>query len=154
MKTPIYDFVKEYSGGGVARFHMPGHKGRGALGCERYDITEIGGADVLYHADGIIAESEESASALFGTDKAGFPQQVQMMADGRLGDGELLGNLSGPLPLILGWGRRDINALMYTLGKLIKLQGSVIKGGGQTETVIYQIFFSCPVTAIHTSNLR
>ena len=46
---------------------MPGHKGRGALGCEEYDITEIGGADVLYHADGIIAESENNASEFFGT---------------------------------------------------------------------------------------
>ena len=67
MKTPIYDFVKNYSNSTVARFHMPGHKGRGALGCETYDITEIGGADVLYHADGIIAESENNASELFGT---------------------------------------------------------------------------------------
>ena len=67
MKTPIYDFVKNYSQSEAIRFHMPGHKGRGALGCEKYDITEIGGADVLYHADGIIAESEDNASRLFGT---------------------------------------------------------------------------------------
>ena len=67
MKTPIYDFVKNYSDSTVARFHMPCHKGRGALGCEKYDITEIGGADVLYHADGIIAGSENNASRLFGT---------------------------------------------------------------------------------------
>lgn len=80
MKTPIYDFVKEYSGGGVARFHMPGHKGRGALGCERYDITEIGGADVLYHADGIIAESEESASALFGTEHSFYSTEGSTLA--------------------------------------------------------------------------
>lgn len=67
MKTPIYDFVKEYAQSGTTRFHMPGHKGRGVLGCEKYDITEIGGADVLYHADGIIADSENNASALFKT---------------------------------------------------------------------------------------
>ncbi|MBR2459684.1 MAG: aminotransferase class V-fold PLP-dependent enzyme [Clostridia bacterium] len=47
---------------------MPGHKGRTSLlGCEPLDITEIPGADVLYSADGIIAESENNASALFGT---------------------------------------------------------------------------------------
>jgi len=46
---------------------MPGHKGRELLGCERYDITEIDGADVLYSADGIIEESENNASSLFGT---------------------------------------------------------------------------------------
>ena len=67
MKTPIFDFVKRYRETEVSRFHMPGHKGNGFLGCESMDITEITGADVLYHADGIIAESEENATALFGT---------------------------------------------------------------------------------------
>lgn len=51
----------------MARFHMPGHKGAGFLGCEGFDITEVSGADELYEADGIIAESEENAAALFGT---------------------------------------------------------------------------------------
>ena len=45
---------------------MPGHKGVGPLGCEQLDITEISGADSLYEADGIIAQSERNASALFG----------------------------------------------------------------------------------------
>ncbi len=45
---------------------MPGHKGVPYLGCERLDITEIVGADSLYEADGIIAESEKNASKLFG----------------------------------------------------------------------------------------
>ena len=67
MNTPIYDFVRKYADAGVSRFHMPGHKGRGALGVEAYDITEIKGADTLYSADGIIAESEENATRLFDT---------------------------------------------------------------------------------------
>ncbi len=67
MKTPIVDFVRGYMESGVARFHMPGHKGKVFLGPEPYDITEIGGADVLYSAEGIIAESEDNATALFGT---------------------------------------------------------------------------------------
>lgn len=46
---------------------MPGHKGMGALGVEKYDITEISGADVLYSADGIIAESENNLTSLYGT---------------------------------------------------------------------------------------
>ena len=46
---------------------MPGHKGRGPLGCEAWDLTEISGADSLYEAAGIIAESEENAAALFGS---------------------------------------------------------------------------------------
>lgn len=46
--------------------HMPGHKGIGPLGFEHLDLTEMEGADDLYHPDGIIAESESNASALFG----------------------------------------------------------------------------------------
>ncbi len=50
---------------------MPGHKGRTVIGPEALDITEISGADVLYGKDpsGIIAESEQNASAIFGTAK-------------------------------------------------------------------------------------
>ena len=66
MNTPIYDFVTRYNSLRPARFHMPGHKGRGPLGCEELDITEIPGADSLYEADGVIARSEANASALFG----------------------------------------------------------------------------------------
>ena len=67
MNTPIIDFVKEYEQKNMARFHMPGHKGKSFLGVEMYDITEIDGADVLGSADGIIAESENNASLLFDT---------------------------------------------------------------------------------------
>ncbi|MBQ8388650.1 MAG: amino acid decarboxylase [Clostridia bacterium] len=67
MNTPIYDFVQNYINSDAARFHMPGHKGRAFLGCEERDITEIGGADVLYAPDGIIAESENNATSLFGS---------------------------------------------------------------------------------------
>lgn len=67
MITPIFDFVKQYSESKTARFHMPGHKGVGLLGVEKYDITEIFGADVLYSADGIINESENNLSSLYGT---------------------------------------------------------------------------------------
>lgn len=45
---------------------MPGHKGRAFIGAEHLDITEIAGADSLYEASGIIAESEKNASELFG----------------------------------------------------------------------------------------
>lgn len=69
MKTPICDFIKAYAENENVRFHMPGHKGKSFLGCEKYDITEIGGADVLYMPDGIIKESMENASSLFGTEK-------------------------------------------------------------------------------------
>ena len=66
MDTPICDFVREYNRRNTLRLHMPGHKGVSYLGMEHLDITEIQGADSLYEADGIIARSEENASALFG----------------------------------------------------------------------------------------
>ena len=66
MESPIADFLRAYAASHTARFHMPGHKGRGPLGCEALDITEIQGADSLYEADGIIAQSERNAAALFG----------------------------------------------------------------------------------------
>ena len=69
MQTPIADFVKEYTNKKSSRFHMPGHKGQAFLGCEAFDITEIAGADALYEAQGIIAESEYNATELFGTAK-------------------------------------------------------------------------------------
>lgn len=69
MKTPICDFVNEYSKKGKLRLHMPGHKGNAVLGVENLDITEIDGADVLYNAKGIIKQSEENAALLFGTRK-------------------------------------------------------------------------------------
>jgi arginine/lysine/ornithine decarboxylase len=46
---------------------MPGHKGRPLLGWEPWDLTEVEGADVLYSPEGILAESEANATALFGS---------------------------------------------------------------------------------------
>ena len=69
MRTPICDFVERYAAKGDLRLHMPGHKGISFLGIEGRDITEVEGADVLYSADGIIAESEKNASMLFGSAK-------------------------------------------------------------------------------------
>ena len=66
MNTPICDFVRAYAETGPVRMHMPGHKGVALLGPERLDLTEIGGADVLYGSRGIIRESEENAARLFG----------------------------------------------------------------------------------------
>lgn len=69
MNTPVADFVQRYAKAGTARLHMPGHKGRYFLGCEPWDITEIHGADALYEAEGILAESEQNAAALFGSQR-------------------------------------------------------------------------------------
>lgn len=66
MNTPIYDFAKKYAESEPSRMHMPAHKGQLFLGCEPFDITEIGGADELFSPEGIIAESEKNASEIFG----------------------------------------------------------------------------------------
>lgn len=64
MNTPICSFLAKYASDNILRLHMPGHKGIGDF--EQYDLTEVKGADSLYEANGIIKESEENASALFG----------------------------------------------------------------------------------------
>ncbi len=65
MDTPVYDFIENYINNGFVRLHVPGHKGRE----NPYDITEIKGADVLYHEDGILGRSQHNASVVFGTAK-------------------------------------------------------------------------------------
>ena len=66
MKTPICDFVKKYVKDKPCRLHVPGHKGKGFLGVEKFDITEIDGADDLQSPESIIAQSQDNASKLFG----------------------------------------------------------------------------------------
>lgn len=63
MNTPIHDFLKQYSTNETLRLHMPGHKGT----YNSHDITEIKGADSLFEANGIIAESEKNTSKIYGT---------------------------------------------------------------------------------------
>lgn len=71
MNTPIYTFLQNYAKGNPLRMHMPGHKGRSPVpelaGAYAYDLTEISGADSLFEAEGIIAESEKKAAELFGS---------------------------------------------------------------------------------------
>ena len=66
-ETPICDFVNDYVQKNALRLHMPGHKGKSFLGCEIGDITEFDGADSLYEASSIIAQSEQNAGNLFGS---------------------------------------------------------------------------------------
>ena len=68
MRTPICDFAHQYAERDTMRLHMPGHKGVSFLGVEKWDLTEINGADNLYDPRGIILESEQYAGSLFGCD--------------------------------------------------------------------------------------
>lgn len=67
MDTPVFDFARRYAKSGTTRAHMPGHKGVGPLGIEPLDLTEFSGADSLYEDDGILLQSEQNASQLFGS---------------------------------------------------------------------------------------
>lgn len=103
MKTPLADFCRDYAQSNTTRLHMPGHKGEGPLGVESLDLTEIKGADSLYEAEGIIAESEANASQLFGSRKTfysagGSSQSIKAMC--LLGCQQWLQNHEGT-PLIL-----------------------------------------------------
>ena len=80
MKTPICDFVEAYVSRHATRLHMPGHKGVALQGLEDRDITEIEGADVLYQAKGIILESEQNASLLFGSAKTIYSTEGSSLA--------------------------------------------------------------------------
>ena len=80
ITAPICEFVRRYRYSGALRMHMPGHKGTALLGPEPLDLTEIEDADVLYHAEGIIRESEANAAALFGTKRRSIPPRARPCA--------------------------------------------------------------------------
>lgn len=116
MQTPILDFLWLYSENEIARFHMPGHKGKDQLGMEKWDITEIIGADSLYEASGIIAKSEANATALFGSQASfysteGSSQCIRAMLQ------LLLTNRGGRAPVILA-GRNAHKAFVYAAALL------------------------------------
>ena len=66
MNTPIFDFVRSYAEKNTARFHMPGHKGKGFIGCEQFAITAIKGDDELSSAKAIIPEREQNTRSTSG----------------------------------------------------------------------------------------
>lgn len=80
IKTPIIDFLKGHRRKKPVSFHMPGHKGMKIF--EKYgygdffqqmadfDITEIDGADNLFHIEGIIGELMENYRALYEAKKS------------------------------------------------------------------------------------
>ena len=116
MKTPIFNFVQKYGDSDYSRFHMPGHKGMEYTGCERYDITEIDGADVLYMANGIIKESEDNASSLFCTAKTFYSTEGSSHAI-RAMLGAVATQKQGARPLILA-ARNVHKAFIYACAVL------------------------------------
>lgn len=78
MNTPVWDYIERYVNQNPVRLHMPGHKGQGIL--EQYDLTEVQGADVLYHATGILKESMENASGIFDSGKTVYSAEGASLA--------------------------------------------------------------------------
>lgn len=73
MSGLLYEAVGAYLKKDAARFHMPGHKGRGVgplAGVLPWDITEVDGADSLFHADGPIRALEEQFAAVYGAKRS------------------------------------------------------------------------------------
>lgn len=59
-ETPLFDALKDYARRRPARFHMPGHKGKGPAGLDvfKLDVTELPGTGDLYAGDDVIARAE------------------------------------------------------------------------------------------------
>ncbi|HWR22196.1 MAG TPA: aminotransferase class I/II-fold pyridoxal phosphate-dependent enzyme [Feifaniaceae bacterium] len=65
------DALGAYAQRQVARFHMPGHKGRGMAGfmrpeLARWDITELSFSDDLHSPSGIIADAQSAYAKAYG----------------------------------------------------------------------------------------
>lgn len=117
MKTPIADFIRGYEEQDVTRLHMPGHKGQAFVGCEAYDITEVAGADSLYEADGIIAESEANATSLFGTARTVYSTEGSCQCIRAMLYLAMINRKSGTKPVVLAT-RNAHKAFLYAVAVL------------------------------------
>ena len=139
MTTPILDFLRTYQRRSPVRLHMPGHKGRGPLGFEAWDITEVQGADALYEAAGIIAESEENAAALFGSGRTlysteGSSQCIRAML--------YLAAVHGPARSRRVVAARNVHRSFVSAAALLDLEVTWLWPEGGSGSLC-----ACPVTA-------
>ncbi len=140
MKTPVCDFVRAYAEGKPVRMHMPGHKGRPLTGPEPLDLTEIGGADVLYRSRGIIRESEENAAALFGAARTVYSAEGSSLCIRAMLYLALLTARRKGLPARLLAGRNAHRALMTAAALLDLEMDWLLPASGED-------LLSCTVTA-------
>lgn len=71
---------------------------------ERLDITEIAGADALYEADGIIAQSEANAASLFGSQRTFYSTEGSSQCLKAMLYLALTGRPAGTPPVIVAAG--------------------------------------------------
>ena len=129
METPILDFLKGYQREGMARFHMPGHKGSGPLGCEGWDITEVKGADSLYEASGIIARSEENAARLFGSGRTLYSAEGSSQCIRAMLALALWSRPAGAAPVVLA--ARNVHKAFLYAAALLDLEALGRGGAGE-----------------------
>lgn len=75
MDTPIIEMLERVAKENRARFCMPGHKGKQGFlpeAVHALDITELPGADNLYHPDGAIRKSQELHAKHIGARESFF----------------------------------------------------------------------------------
>lgn len=140
MNAPIAELIRSYQMEGMNRFHMPGHKGNGPLGCEAWDITEIMGADSLYEASGVIAESEANAAGLFGSGATfysteGSSQCIRAMLY------LVLANRPAGTPPVIAAARNVHKAFVYAAA-LLDFEPVWLWPEGESHSLC-----ACPVTA-------
>mgnify|MGYP000146333551 CR=1 FL=1 len=73
----LIERLKKYRKSDMYPFHMPGHKRAKGIKLSfpdpfSVDITEIDGFDNLHHAEGILKDSMEWASCLYGSDRTWY----------------------------------------------------------------------------------
>ena len=140
MDTPICGFLESYRSSGTARLHMPGHKGVTFLGCEDLDITEISGADSLYEADGIIAQSEQNATALFGSGKTVYSTEGSSQCIRAMLYLALTHRRAGTPPVVVA--ARNVHKAFVYAAALLDLQVVWLWPEGGCSSIC-----GCPVTA-------
>ena len=75
MKTPIVEMLDRVSGEARSRFCMPGHKGKAGFlpeAVNTLDITELPGADNLYHPQSAVREAQELHAEYTGARESYF----------------------------------------------------------------------------------
>lgn len=124
---------------------MPGHKGKSFLGTEKADITEIDGADVLYHSNGIIRQSEENAAVLFRTARTIYSAEGSSLSiRAMLQLAMLYAKENGKKPLIAAG--RNAHKVFMTAAALLDFEVEWIFSKNRKNII------SCEITAENLEN--